>query len=98
MLYIFIISALFCFNNFISVTLYEQFDSLLTLYLILLNHCYIFGILNVYHNFIYIHKHKINILFLFKSMHFHLDHAFSYHVLTFHLSGVSLGILQVNMI
>ena len=42
----------------------------------ILNHCYIFGPLNVYHGFNYIHKHKINALFLFKSMHFHLDYAF----------------------
>ena len=61
---------------------YQQFNSLLTMqYLIFvpLNHCYIFGILNMFNNFIYIHKHKINSLFSFKSVCF----SFRSHILNF---------------
>ena len=61
--YIFNISALFV--SIISFLLPFVNSSIVLWHcdIFTLNDCYIFGLLNVYNNFIYIHKHKINALF-----------------------------------
>ena len=81
MLYIFIISSL-CVSiiSFQLPFINNSIDfSIVIIDIYTLNHCYIFGLLYVYHSFMCIHKHKINELFLFKSKHF----SFRSHIVNF---------------